>query len=1218
MIKEMKENPASQSGIFNRRIIIAVALCSLGASLGWLSFAATPKTAASQVSPNSGVSVAAPTNPACTLPGVTVVTDTGTNDAADMQANHDIISASVSYPFVSATDPDKLFFSIKVASLSTLTPNTFYFVSFTIDGAAAAAGTVHGVRMVVGSTGTPTFESYLAGASNAGTVDGRFVSGTPTPAESGSTFDTNGTITIIVKPSNIGVTGAGHSLTNWDGAVAATAGGLVTGILDWMPTGDATTNPTRGGISFTVQSNQTCNPNAGTNPPRFFTYLSPQGVGDSAGEPSIGSNWTKEAINHNHHVDGSPDNNIPNGGTSLYFGGFLSAMVKVTWDDCSSPAGTLWQNKPLIAASSPHLFGDPILFTDHTTGRTFVGQLEGLTPAGSAIDITDNDGDSFIPSDGVIPSDIDHETIGGGPYHSPLSGTVYPNAIYYASQSVAEARAFRSDNGGFLFSQAAAPMFAITDCAGLHGHIKVSPADGTVYVPDKGCGGTLPFHEASKQAVIRSDDNGLTWTVLPVSTSTGNGEEDNPADGSHQTKSDPSVGVAIDGTLYFGYQANDGHPHIAVSTDKGATWGKDTDVGAIVVNGGPVLNTTFPAVVAGDSGRAAFAFFGSETGGTNFHCGNGEDCSPAPPFPGVWYLYVATTFDGGTTWFTQNVTPGDPIQRGGICNGGTCRNLLDFFDATIDKEGRIVIGYDDGCISASCINGGANDFTAKAAIARQSGGRRMFSAFDPVEPALPGAPAVTGGRNVAGDTATLSWPAPDNSGSPITGYNIYRKTGGGGAPYNLIATVPVTNYTDATLVPAVQYCYHVTAVNGIGEGPYCPDFCPIVVPGPNICLKPGLPPGALVLDDLNPDGTDNDSGANTPPDPRVNIRELYIAEPCFGPGVQKLVFTMQLAPSPTLTSPPSSSQWYIVWQRPVPDADFDRWFVGMKTDATGALSFVYGKFGVPLDATNPNPNANTPVVVGDADSGTYNVATGVVTIVLDNSKAENVTAGGSLPNINIRTYFARPDAGQKSQNNASDITGNSTYTLSGNASCCQPVPLLGIVSRKTHTNVGPFDVNLIVPPVPAPGIGIECRKGQGTNSDQHQMVFTFANPLLSVAGASVTGGTGSIVGGHGNIANTFEYVVDLTGVTNAQQLTVTVTGITDTAGNSTPTLAGTMGVLLGDTSANRLVNSTDISQTQAQSGKAVTGSNFRTDVTVNGLINSTDISTVQSKSGTGF
>jgi len=52
-----------------------------------------------------------------------------------------------------------------------------------------------------------------------------------------------------------------------------------------------------------------------------------------------------------------------------------------------------------------------------------------------------------------------------------------------------------------------------------------------------------------------------------------------------------------------------------------------------------------------------------------------------------------------------NATPGDPIQRGGICGGNPCRNLLDFFDATIDKEGRVLVGYDDGCITADAFKG---------------------------------------------------------------------------------------------------------------------------------------------------------------------------------------------------------------------------------------------------------------------------------------------------------------------------------------------------------------------------------------------------------------------------------------------------------------------------------------------------------------------------------
>ncbi len=70
--------------------------------------------------------------------------------------------------------------------------------------------------------------------------------------------------------------------------------------------------------------------------------------------------------------------------------------------------------------------------------------------------------------------------------------------------------------------------------------------------------------------------------------------------------------------------------------------------------------------------------------------------------------------------------------------------------------------------------------------------------------------------------------------------------------------------------------------------------------------------------------------------------------------------------------------------------------------------------------------------------------------------------------------------------------------------------------------------------------------------------------------------------------------------------------------NNTGNVSATMGVLLGDTTGNRLVNSTDISQTQSQSGQAVTKDNFRKDVNVNGLINSTDVSIVQSKSGTGL
>ena len=108
----------------------------------------------------------------------------------------------------------------------------------------------------------------------------------------------------------------------------------------------------------------------------------------------------------------------------------------------------------------------------------------------------------------------------------------------------------------------------------------------------------------------------------------------------------------------------------------------------------------------------------------------------------------------------------------------------------------------------------------------------------------------------------------------------------------------------------------------------------------------------------------------------------------------------------------------------------------MKTDVTGATSFVYGDFGppLPLDGSIPPPNANTPTPIGDADFGSYDPVTGVITIKLATSKADDTPLGpgSDLQAINVRTYLARPDAGQKSQNNASDITGDGSYVLVGN------------------------------------------------------------------------------------------------------------------------------------------------------------------------------------------
>jgi hypothetical protein len=61
-----------------------------------------------------------------------------------------------------------------------------------------------------------------------------------------------------------------------------------------------------------------------------------------------------------------------------------------------------------------------------------------------------------------------------------------------------------------------------------------------------------------------------------------------------------------------------------------------------------------------------------------------------------------------------------------------------------------------------------------------------------------------------------------------------------------------------------------------------------------------------------------------------------------------------------------------------------------------------------------------------------------------------------------------------------------------------------------------------------------------------------------------------------------------------------------------------MGFLIGDTTADGVVNSDDVDQTKSQLRQPVTASNFREDVNVDGVINPADVNLVKSKSGTGL
>jgi hypothetical protein len=1051
--------------------------------------------------------------------------------------------------------------------------------------------------------------------------------------------------------------------------------------------------------------------------PRYQNYTpNPADLGGagSAGEPSIGIDWLPKMASLKHGT-------VNTGGVTFFTANLNE--FRVSFDDCSSPAknpntpsGTL-TNAPLWEDVTNSTEGietlDPIGFVDHQTGRVFQSQLAGAT---SITSFSDNDGGvngqavgDWTQSQGSgQPAGVDHQTLGGGPYNEsavppPPPHPLYANQVYYASQDVGTAFAARSDTGGATFGPGI-PMWNLTQCGGLHGHIKVGP-DGTVYVPNKSCG--------ADTGVAVSRDNGLTWTVHTI-----------PGSGAGAT--DPSVGIGADNTVYLGYQGGDGHPHIAVSTDHGTTW-SDKDVGQ-----GIIAHTVFAEVVAGDGDRAAFGFLGTSTS-TGDCCSGGGIGS----FRGVWYFYIATTLDRGVSYTLVNATGNDPVQVGSLCTGGTLcgndRNLLDFNDLQIDSEGRVLAAYADGCVAPGCSAATANNppdptngYTASrsalSSILRQSGGPPLLSAFDPnpLEPHAPAAPRVNSVTGAVGSNVHLDWSEPDHGGSDVapptptaalTGYKIYRRTDPGTYPPTPLATVTLgcpackTTYDDTTTVVGTSYFYKVTAVNAYGESANCNEFTiGSIAPVEKACLLPGL----TILTDGTGDELDMV--------PAHDVQHLWIAEPvAFAPN--QLVFTMKMQ---SLATVPPNTRWPITFTAPnnvnytvrMTDAPSD-YPVGCTTTAciTHTPIFQYGPTAGPfvtIDPTAPgntNPSNFTPdgtITMVVPRSGIGNPMTGqsisgflvrivgvngvVITITPDNmpdnlGPAGSYTVVGNLPcnRPPIAALSANPisgtpplavnfDASASTDPDAGDTltyqfdfgdgstpppsqsspTINHTYQSNGHFHATVRVtdnhglvssnvagveievelPLNREVSRKAHGGVpgSPFDVILFDPTIYPNGTGeIECR-APGPEND-YTIIYTFGTEFTVTGPASSTPtvSNGGSVNSHGPGPSTNQYTVHLnTNVPNAQHHIVTLNGVPVTnsnKGNAAATLNNAdarFDLLVGDVNDNGLVNSTDTSLVQPQSGRAVTGSNFRTDVNANGLINSTDTSIVQSKSGTGL
>ena len=499
--------------------------------------------------------------------------------------------------------------------------------------------------------------------------------------------------------------------------------------------------------------------------PAGSAHLSPLLTADPdfAGEPSVGVDWKTGA-------------GMYMAGTNTFRLGLNGSQV--TWTD-ASPAAGLSQNL------------DPISATDPRSGVTIAG---GDTGACSAMYASSDDGATWLPS---LPCTVttDHPTVGYAPSATTPGGTVW----YYCQQEVLDNCATSTTAGtawvpGANFN---------TDCLSLHGHLRGGP-DGTAYLPNVDC--TDAASGETRVGGLRTQDDGLTWSTYTIPGAP------MPASGF-----DPGVTVDAGNTVYEGWNnAGDYHPMIAWSHDKGATWSSHVDLASTVSP--PLVASTFPTLVSGDAGRVAYTFLGTSAGAP------GVDPF-ATGFHGIWYAYTSFTYDGGQTWTTVRDTP-TPLQYGEIDAGGTTttgqRNLLDFIDSSVTKDGRVLVALADGCL-ADCEAAGASGSQssaealsthAYATVAYQTVGRGLFAANDVV--LAPSAPALTATGTSSG--VDLAWTAPvSDGGAPVTQYRVYRSSGS--STPGLVGSASTLAFRDTSAVRGTSYSYTVTAVNSAGESP---------------------------------------------------------------------------------------------------------------------------------------------------------------------------------------------------------------------------------------------------------------------------------------------------------------------------------------------------------------------------------------------------------------
>lgn len=334
---------------------------------------------------------------------------------------------------------------------------------------------------------------------------------------------------------------------------------------------------------------------------------------------------------------------------------------------------------------------DPYLYVDVATDRVYKSDLLATC---QLLSWSDDDGATWTTTPAAACTQSDHQTITAGkPTVSTTLG--YPRVLYNCSQTVGyngyslASGCAKSLDGGLTWApttnafQAPSPYgtgpgsgdsdipgVCIGDIGPIH-----AGEDGTLYVPRGWCG--QPW-------LAWSTDEGLTWQRSEVaktgmSTSVSGGFGFVPP-GSGQSEHEAAVTSDKAGNLFFVWVAKDRLPYLAVSRDKGRTWGAPVMIGA------PGVDEAWgPAVDVDGQGRVAVGYLGTTT-------------SPGAPWTGSyattrWSGYVGRVLDplaAAPTVVSGAVTPANRPLVSGACGPHRCNaGILDFIDVATGPDGSV-------------------------------------------------------------------------------------------------------------------------------------------------------------------------------------------------------------------------------------------------------------------------------------------------------------------------------------------------------------------------------------------------------------------------------------------------------------------------------------------------------------------------------------------------